>query len=304
MHMKVIAVVVTYNRLRVLKECIAALEQQSRRPDQILVINNNSTDGTTEWLQTHPSLTTVKQENLGGAYGFYTGVKEAYKMGADWIWVMDDDTIPTSTALEKLVNAAIATANANDHFGFFCSRVLWVDGQQHNANRVFPDPRNKWKGSQEEYKQQGVQLVPNSTFVSVMMSREAVRKVGLPLKEMFIWYDDIEYTQRITNADLAGAVVDQSIVIHKTPDNHTNDLYTDDAGKIWKHRYGMRNQLYFRRYNKGYGSFLRNVLKRMTVLAFKLLVKRKADRWAYAKMIWSSSMEALRFDPPIEYVQD
>jgi hypothetical protein len=96
----------------------------------------------------------------------------------------------------------------------------------------------------------------------------------------------------------------KSIVVHKTPDNHTNDIYADDAGKIWKHRYGMRNQLYFRRFNKGYGSFLRNVMKRMTVMSFKMLTKRKRDRWAYAKMVWSSSWEALWFNPPIEYVDD
>lgn len=302
--MRVIAAIVTYNRLGILKECIDALRNQTRKPDVILVINNSSTDGTTEWLQTQPDLKTVTQANLGGTYGFYTGIKEGYKLSADWIWVMDDDTVATTTALAELLKGVEATKDAKDEFGFFCSKVIWTDGSQHNANRVFPDPRKKWKASFEEYMQHGVQLVPNSTFVSVMISRKAVKKAGLPLKEMFIWYDDIEYTQRITNADLAGAVMNNSIVVHKTPDNHTNDLFTDDAGKIWKHHYGMRNQLYFRRFNKGYGSFLRHVLKRMTVMAFKMFTKRKHDRLVYAKMIWQSSWEALRFNPPIEYVED
>jgi GT2 family glycosyltransferase len=217
---------------------------------------------------------------------------------------MDDDTIASAGALEALLEGVAVTKQAPDEFGFFCSKVVWTDGALHNANMVYPDPREKWKSSFDEYKKIGVQLVPNSTFVSVMISRAAIKKAGLPLKEMFIWYDDIEYTQRITNNGLAGALMEKSIVVHKTPDNHTNDIYSDDAGKIWKHRYGMRNQLYFRRYNKGYGSFLRNVLKRMTVMSFKMLTKRKHDRLAYAKMIWRSSWEALSFNPPIEYVDD
>src|SRR4028119_2142102 len=102
--MKIIAVIVTYNRLALLKKCIAGVQQQSRRPDGILVINNSSTDGTVEWLATQ-EVTVVTQPNLGGAAGFSTGIKEAYKRGADWIWLMDDDTIPTSSALEKLTNA-------------------------------------------------------------------------------------------------------------------------------------------------------------------------------------------------------
>lgn len=48
---KVIAVVVTYNRLALLSECIAALRNQTRPLDGILVINNGSTDGTEAWLK-------------------------------------------------------------------------------------------------------------------------------------------------------------------------------------------------------------------------------------------------------------
>jgi rhamnopyranosyl-N-acetylglucosaminyl-diphospho-decaprenol beta-1,3/1,4-galactofuranosyltransferase len=302
--MKIIAAVVTFNRLPILKECVDALRNQMHKPDVILVINNDSTDGTTEWLAMQQDVQTIKQANLGGAYGFYTAIKEGYKLGADWVWVMDDDTIPSATALAELTQGVELTRDAKDEFGFFCSRVLWTDGALHNANMVYADPRKKWKSSFEEYLDKGVQLVPNSTFVSVMISRTAIKKTGLPLKEMFIWYDDIEYTQRITNNGFAGALMPKSIVVHKTPDNHTNDLYTDDAGKIWKHRYGMRNQLYFRRFNKGYGSFLRHVFKRITVMSFKMFTKRKHHRLAYAKMIWSSSLEALSFNPPIEYVED
>ena len=53
---KVIAVVVTYNRLALLSECVTALRNQSRQLDSILVINNGSTDGTEEWLKSQKDI--------------------------------------------------------------------------------------------------------------------------------------------------------------------------------------------------------------------------------------------------------
>jgi rhamnopyranosyl-N-acetylglucosaminyl-diphospho-decaprenol beta-1,3/1,4-galactofuranosyltransferase len=52
--MKIIAVIVTFNRLSLLKKCISAVTQQSRKPDEIIVINNGSTDGTESWLSQQP----------------------------------------------------------------------------------------------------------------------------------------------------------------------------------------------------------------------------------------------------------
>jgi len=127
--MRTIAIVVTYNRLPLLKECIGALLAQTRRPDEIVVINNSSTDGTEEWLHTQP-VVVVTQPNGGGAAGFHRGIREAYGRGADWIWLMDDDTIATPTALEHLLGAATAI----DNVGYAGSKVEWTDGSPHLMN--------------------------------------------------------------------------------------------------------------------------------------------------------------------------
>ena len=91
--MKIIAVVVTYNRLPLLQKNIDCLRQQ-KPLTAIMVVNNGSTDGTAEWLHEQPGLTVVTQANVGGSGGFYTGIDLAYKEGADWIWCMDDDVFP------------------------------------------------------------------------------------------------------------------------------------------------------------------------------------------------------------------
>ena len=100
---KVIAVVVTYNRLALLSECITALRNQSRPLGGILVINNGSTDGTENWLKTQKDITYFTQNNIGGAGGFSTAIQMGYQQGYEWIWCMDDDGMPKEDALENLL---------------------------------------------------------------------------------------------------------------------------------------------------------------------------------------------------------
>src|SRR5438128_12609415 len=124
--MKIIAVVVTYNRLPLLKKSLDAVYSQTRKPDAIIVINNGSTDDTGEWLQTQPVIN-YTQENKGGAGGFSYGINKAYGHGADWIWLMDDDTIPQKDSLEKLEAAVTKLQPHLDKVGFLSSTVLWAD---------------------------------------------------------------------------------------------------------------------------------------------------------------------------------
>lgn len=80
------AVIDTYNRLALLKECVAAVRSQSRSPDEIIVVNNGGTDSTEEWLAEQDDLIVVNQGNSGGSGGYYTGFQTAYDRGYDWIW--------------------------------------------------------------------------------------------------------------------------------------------------------------------------------------------------------------------------
>ena len=84
--MRITAVVVTFNRLQLLQRTIAALRGQSRQLDEIIVVNNGSTDGTAEWLAEESGLHVITQGNTGGSGGFYSGMKAAYENGADRIW--------------------------------------------------------------------------------------------------------------------------------------------------------------------------------------------------------------------------
>ena len=108
MKNNIVAVVVTYNRKELLKECIEELTKN--KEIDVMIIDNASTDGTADMIKEYTSnklfyVNTGK--NLGGAGGFNFGIKEALKQdNYDYIWIMDDDTIVHEDSLEKLVEKA------------------------------------------------------------------------------------------------------------------------------------------------------------------------------------------------------
>ena len=77
---RIIAVVVTFNRLQLLQRVILSLQKQSVAINKIIVVNNGSTDGTKEWLDGQSELHVIHQENVGGSGGFYRGIQEASQM--------------------------------------------------------------------------------------------------------------------------------------------------------------------------------------------------------------------------------
>lgn len=301
--MKIVAVVVTYNRLALLKKCLQAIDRQTRRPDAVLVVNNGSTDATAEWLSTQP-LVAYSLENKGGAAGFSYGIQMAYRRGADWIWLMDDDSIPQKDALEKLEKALNKLAPYMEKIGFLSSKVLWTDGNPHELNKTYLLKDRKQTARFAFARSVDMPLIQWATFVSMLLSAKAVERVGLPIKDFFIWCDDMEYAKRIIGSGMAGLAVDDSVVVHETPSNHRSNVLKDPGSAVWKYRYGLRNELFTKRLHEGEGKFWLSWIHRMFVMPFRILLNRKNARWLYIKLVWSTSLKALRFHPRIERLEE
>ncbi|MCK5201510.1 MAG: glycosyltransferase family 2 protein [Spirochaetales bacterium] len=238
--MNIIALIVTYNRLDLLKESIAALQVQTIKPNKILIYNNNSSDGTEDYLNTlNDELIIVKNAtiNTGGAGGFHHGIKMAYTLGANWAWVMDDDTIAEPGALEKLVESPFFPDDESENpTGYLAGRVDWTDGNRHLLN--FIEPVHPWHHFHGKY--ENCYKITNSTFVSMLISRKAIEKVGLPVKEFFIWGDDWEYSGRISKQFNCYYISD-SVVIHKTLENLESNVSNINKDNYWKYKFDARN---------------------------------------------------------------
>jgi len=222
---RVVALVVTYNRKELLVECLRALLNQWHRLQKILVIDNASTDGTTELLAETgllaESLILYRRlpQNLGGAGGFETGMRLAYdELEWDWIWLMDDDSLCTPAALKELLAASDALAQWRP--AILASRVLfWDNGNEPcNVPRFrFNRPWGNGESIERVYAAAAAGCIPirNASFVAPLIRRTAVARHGFPYGGFFLLLDDIEYTGRILKDDF-GASVPQSLVYHKT----------------------------------------------------------------------------------------
>lgn len=215
--MTVYALVVTYNRKALLIECLNAILDQSRMPDRIVVIDNASTDGTENLfckngMYNTPIFRYVKMDkNTGGAGGFYEGIKQTYSQ-CDYIWLMDDDTIPNSSTLEGLCNSVNQIGNKAS---FFASTVFGPDGEPMNLPTL--DNSVTGNGYSDWYFNLDKQMVKikSATFVSLLINTTAIKAVGLPLDWYFIWGDDTEYTLRLTTYYGPAYFTAQSKVLHK-----------------------------------------------------------------------------------------
>lgn len=235
---RVVAVVVAYNRRDLLLEVLGALALQDTALDRIVVIDNASTDDSAVVAAAAGPLVDLQvlERNTGGAGGFAAGLAIALEHHApDWVWMMDDDTVPTPSALSELLAAVAGTETV-----VAGSRVIWTDGSDHPMNT----PRQKpfvTRAEREAAATRGLLAVRSSSFVSMLARADVVRAEGLPLADYFIWNDDFEYSTRLLRGR-RGVFVPGSIVVHKTKALASTDI--DPGPRFY---YEVRNKLWMQR---------------------------------------------------------
>lgn len=243
--MKVIAVVVTYNRSQLLKRNIACLRKNS--PHAIIVVNNGSTDDTGEWLAEQTDLIVITQANVGGSGGFYTGIQQAMERGADWIWCMDDDVFPRPDCLSNLLDHT-----ASEEVGILAPRRLMEsniftnDFQAVNLTNPFSSMYKKKLKKQVINKP--VEIL-GTAFEGLFIRKETVEKIGLPNKDLFIFCDDTDYCLRAVLAGYKILYIPSALMDKEK--FFSNDTWNErNKKKKWKRFYQIRNSTYL---NHHYG---------------------------------------------------
>ena len=292
---KVIIVVVTYNRKELLKECIENIEKQYYKNYKILIVDNASTDGTKEMLEEY-----VKDEkiiyrntgaNLGGAGGFNYGIKEAYKIGCEYIWIMDDDCMVHKDTLTTLLNA---DKQLKGDYGFLASKVLWKDGK---VCRMNVQRKTMMKDVTDFSKK--IQKICMSSFVSLFIKSEVVKEIGLPIKEFLIWTDDWEYTRRISRKYKC-FLINDSIVTHKSKNNIGANISKESEDRLERYKYLYRNDVYL--YKREGIKGMIYIYIRIIYHIFKVLFSNNKGKMSKIKVIIKNTKDGFKFNPPIEYI--
>ena len=290
-----VAIVVTYNRRELLLQCIEHILNQKNVTTDILIIDNNSSDGTYEMLLpyiTNRSLLYFNTgANLGGAGGFNYGIRKAVELGYDYLWIMDDDCMPRDNSLCNLIEAG---NSLNDNFGFLSSKVLWTDGSICCMNVQRRTVTKNVKNFSES-------MIPvaMASFVSLFIRADVVKEVGLPIKDFFIWTDDWEYTRRISRK-YKSYIVTNSIVDHHSKKNIKADISAESEDRLDRFNYMYRNDVYLYR-REGLTGFLYEVA-RLSFHIIKVVFCSKDSKIKRIKTIIRGTKNGFSFNPEIEFV--
>ena len=246
--MKIAAVIVTFNRLEKLKKALSAYEAQVTPVDDLIVVDNYSTDGTRsflkEWEKERGESSRhviYMEENLGGSGGFHDGCQYAMNLNPDWIFVADDDAYPKENIFRLFCD--YINENSTERLGAICATVINKDHtialdhrskiQIHNNVKLVINP------SSEDMYCSSFDLDVFS-YVGTFLSAKALHDVGVCEKGFFIYADDAEHSLRIRRW---GRIVclPQLKIFHDCGAQAQKD---DGSLMSWRDYYLMRNRMF------------------------------------------------------------
>lgn len=264
---RIVAVVVTFNRLALLQRLVARLRDVSELAE-VIVVDNASTDGTGDWLDDQHDLVRRRLDrNRGGAGGFHEGLRLAMERGAELAWLMDDDGLPETDCLTRLLE---------HDFDFWGPVVI---DEADPARLVFPIRLPG--GTRVVHRMRDVVAAADDgvirdvviPFNGVLVTRELVEQIGLPREEYFIWGDDHEYRLRAERAGGRVATVVGASVHHPsvgdlgTPMMFGRTTYNHSPSDL-KHYCMARNNLLNLREYRGWSHALAFVAKTVWFYTF------------------------------------
>ena len=190
MSARVCAVVVTYNRKALLRICLASLFAQTRPIDQIVIVNNASTDGTEVLLRDEfPQLDVLQlPENSGGSGGFHAGMKWAVERGFDWVWVMDDDVRMRPDALETMLSYDAIADMIQPRKVINGSVLIWEAIWDANACSAVTYTRETSFDNGRDWTS-----VSYGCFEGALIRGSLIERAGLPDQRFFVMGDDTVY---------------------------------------------------------------------------------------------------------------
>ena len=292
---KVVAVIVTYNRKDLLKECIQSILKQKKVKSDILVIDNNSSDGTFEYIndfiKSNQIIYLNTGENLGGAGGFNFGLRKACELGYKYLWIIDDDCIVHK---DTLFNFFEADKNLNGNYGFLSSKVLWKDG-----NLCVMNKQKKTFGKWLKDFDTNYQKIAMASFVSMFIKSDIIKEFGLPIKDFFIWTDDWEFSRRISRK-LDCYYISSSVVTHKCKENIGASIDVVDGDRLDRFKYLYRNDCVLYRGEGFKGKILFSL--RILFHKFRVYKSSKKDKKKRIDIINKAVKEGKKFYPKIEFI--
>lgn len=247
MNQSIASVTIAFNGAKILPRQLDALLRQSRTLQEIIVVDNASTDGTSAMLaKRYPQVTVLRmKENAGAAGAWARGLSyAALEKRHDWVWSFDDDSVPNAFVLTSLLDGLgslngteaeigiVAPMPVHPKTGTCYPPLLWRDGfVKPGANHM----------------QSSLWFADLIIASGCLVRRELVGKIGLPRADFFMDFFDYEYSLRARLngykiAVIPGAKLDHEIGNARKVWAGRSRLWTCYAP--WREYYNSRNIAY------------------------------------------------------------
>ena len=265
-NLTIATVIVTFNRKEELQKTIDAIKTQGIAEEDIIVINNNSSDGTELFVATnYPKVNMYHlSENIASAGGFAKGMQVAFEKGYDWVWLFNDDSRPVSGTLDSFLNYL----NTDSHPPMGLLKIA-------NKNEKNQAVLLYWSGVRKpKHVPISNDLIPTDlvTFDGCVISRALMKKIG---------YCDPLYFMGTYEFDYCLKARDAGFGIYTLPNGLIHDEKLGGVGGTppWRQYYNTRNHLWLAINRKSFETFKGWFIRELKYVATILLKgDKKAER--------------------------
>jgi len=239
----VASVTTAYNSARALVRNIDALLQQKRPLQEIIVVDNASTDETRSLLaKRYPQVTVLcMPENLGTGGGLAAGLAYALEKRHDWIWMFDQDSVPAPGALDVMLQEAQQLDGKASEVGMLAA--LPVDKNMQNSSTPWLW-RSRFVKPPAELISQPILFADLVITSGSMVRREVVAAIGLPRSDFFIDFVDYEYCLRARSYGYKIAVITRAKLYHEVGKAHKVRFL--GRPHLWSQHHPFREYYYSR----------------------------------------------------------
>jgi len=252
----IVGVVVTHKRRELLAQSLKVLAGQTRPLDHLVVVDNADEPDVRELVEGADVPTTYlgSKHNLGGAGGFALGILYALSLGADWVWLADDDGRPEGPDVLATLLACAQRHGLAEVSPVVCD----IDDPDRLA---FPLRRGvEWKRLRSELGDDDLLPGIASLFNGALFSASAIDSVGVPDLRLFVRGDEVEVHRRLVRSGLPFGTCLQTAYVHPNgadefkpilggrmhtqyPDNETKRFFTYRNRGYLMSQPGMRRLL-------------------------------------------------------------
>ncbi|WP_375384741.1 glycosyltransferase [uncultured Microbacterium sp.] len=247
--------IVTYNRSALLTKLLESLIVMDPQPGHVVIVDNASTDDTTALVESYRDklgIDLVYQRldtNTGGSGGFSEGMRIAYEIGSEWIWVMDDDVEVITDGLARMGDWAPRFRSIQGRrFDYDGSEFYW----QYRLSIPFgiPIPFAPAGFDSSNYREMN-----SGCFEGMFIHRDIVRQIGLPDPRFFIYWDDSIYGWLASLKTTA--VIVNEFVLRRTREIKQWDMgirHLNASSNAYRY-FIMRNRGFMKHYFRSQGAY-------------------------------------------------